>query len=116
MYNYPSVEGFHGGVATTANLLSYTSGTFPPLSQGGQSLVLRTDGQMLNATSARWWPYQVQRKVQWDVVDMTSTIRMGFERNLILLRLDVKNVADRATTVQVELDLDSLWSHEPGAW
>lgn len=116
VYNHPSVEGFHGGVATTANLLSFTGGTFPPLSQGGESLVVRTCGQRLNATSAKWWPYQVQRHVRSGLVNMTSTVRMGFERNLILLRLELENLDARATTVPIELDLDSLWSHESGTW
>ena len=116
VYNYPSVEGFHGGVGTTSNLLSYTGGTFPPLSQGASSLILRLGGKELNATFAKWWPYQVQRNAVAGAVNMTSTIRMGFELPVILLRLDFQNTGDNATTVPLELDLDSLWSYEPGTW
>ena len=116
VYNHPSVEGFHGGVATTANLLSYTGGTFPPLSQGGESLILRMGGKELNASSTKWWPYQVQRNLLAGAVNMTSTMRMGFELNIILLQLDLQNTGGTATTVPLDLELDSLWSYEPGTW
>lgn len=116
VYNHPSVQGFFGGVATTENLLSYTGGTFPPLSQGGESLVLRIDGRQLNATSAKWWPHQVQRNLLHGNFNITSTIRMGFELNVILLQLDVENTGSIAENVELELDLDSFWSYEPGVW
>jgi hypothetical protein len=71
----------------TSNMLSFTDGTFPPASQGGESAVLTINGKNATASHARWFPYQVVRAMAVDGLNVTSVVRMGFERNLVLLQL-----------------------------
>lgn len=115
-YNQPSVEGFHGGVQTTQNIFAFSQGTFPPLSQGGESAILAVDGAKVNADEARCYPYQVVRTSSIDKIKLTSTLRMGFEQNLVLLQLDVTNLGNATVQRTFSIDLNSAWRLEPGTW
>ncbi|KAI9852588.1 MAG: hypothetical protein M1838_000242 [Thelocarpon superellum] len=116
VYNHPSAEGFWGGIATTSNLLSFTSGTFPPFSQGGESAALQLDGEDVNATSAKWYPYQVVRTAAVGTVNITSTVRVGFEKNLVMLRLEMENTGDSNANPALSINLASDWRFQPGSW
>ena len=115
-YSQPSVQGFHGGIQTATNLLSFNQGTFPPLSQGGESLFLRVDGADATAEWAQWYPYQVVRNTKIGPLNITSTVRMGFEQNLIMLKLDIDNPSNAKVQKNMSISLDSSWRLEPGTW
>ena len=116
VYNYPSVEGFWGSIATTANLLSFTDGTLPPLSQGGESAILTVNGEIASSSSSRWYPYQVVRNALVGGLNMTSTVRMGFEKNLVMLQLRIDNLANSSVQPELTVDLNSFWTSESGTW
>ena len=112
----PSVEGFHGGIQTTKNILSFAQGTFPPLSQGGEGALLTVDGENATAKWAKWYPYQVVRNSMIGQLNITSTVRMGFEQNLIMLQLVMDNLGNRTAQSLFALDFGQSWRLEPGTW
>lgn len=49
-------------------------------------------------------------------LNITSTMRMGFEKNLVLMQLDLQNSGNESLTPQLSVDMSSFWRYGPGTW
>ncbi len=116
LLNLPSVNNFHGSLHAGANLLSFTELTFPPLSLGGECARLRLNGVNVQAHESRWYPYQVLRRATVGPLTLQSTLRMGFEQQLVLVELEIANTGRGAADAAVAVDLGGYLRAYPGVW
>ncbi|MPZ84303.1 MAG: hypothetical protein GEV28_29465 [Actinophytocola sp.] len=116
LLNLPSVNNFIGSLHAGSNLLSVTELTFPPLSLGGDCARLTLDGTNVQAHESRWYPYQVLRRATVGTIELRTTLRMGFEQQLVLLELEVTNAGDAATHARVGIELGGYLRAYPGPW
>ena len=49
-------------------------------------------------------------------LNLTSTVRMGFEQNLIMLQLAIENPSDSKVQRNISISLNSAWRLEQGTW
>ncbi|MCF6332345.1 MAG: hypothetical protein L3J11_03595 [Draconibacterium sp.] len=103
--NMPSVNNFHGGLAITKDISSVELLTFPPFVQNKPSCKSFINGEKFNAQYSRWYPYQALRKANYNGVEVTSTTRMVFEKQGVLLHLKFKNSAKQPKNIQFKLQL-----------
>lgn len=116
LLNMPSVNNFHGALHAGTNLLSFLELTFPPLSQGGESCRLALNGVNVQAHESRWHPYQMQRRANVGSLTLQSTVRMGFEQQLVLIELQVCNTGSKPASADIAVALGGYLRSYPGTW
>jgi hypothetical protein len=112
----PSVNNFHGGLKTTADISAIEFLTFPPLSQGGRSGTTYLDEKPILAQESRWHPYQVTRRATQDGLKISSTTRMVFENRGVLIRIEVNNATSQPRSLRLRLDLHGRVRRFDGRW
>jgi hypothetical protein len=116
LLNPPAVSNFHGSAHATANLLSFTELTLPPLSLGGECAALAVNGATVQAQHSRWYPYQVLRRAQVGRLTLESTLRLGFEQPLVLAELAITNTGNGPAEAAVAIELGGYLRSYPGPW
>lgn len=111
--NFPSLTNFIGGLQSTHNVAAFQNFTTPPFSQMGPnrlgwdesltsmrvlcdtmpnwSCKLCIGGKSVMATESKWLPYEIERKVHQNEVDVRSVLRMPFEQEGVLLQVVLEN-------------------------
>jgi len=108
LQNLPAVTSERGSLKIGSNVSSFQLATFPPLSQGGETLQLAVDGQPVQAQQSRWYPYQVSRRGRDADLTVDTNTRMLRDENTILLKITIANTAARARTITLDLTT-STW-------
>jgi hypothetical protein len=116
LLNMPSASNFRGGLHAGWNLLSFLELTFPPLSLGGECAVASVNGVNVQAHESRWYPYQVLRKAVVGGLALQSTVRMGFEQQVVLLELEVTPATRNAAQADIDIALGGYLRSYPGTW
>ncbi|MFD4972083.1 LamG-like jellyroll fold domain-containing protein [Streptomyces sp. NPDC058424] len=116
LLNLPSVNNFHGSLHAGSNLLSFTELTFPPLSLGGDCARLSLNGVNVQAHESKWYPYQVLRRTTVGNLELQTTVRMGFEQQLVLLQLEITNADSGPADARIDIDLGGYLRSYPGPW
>jgi len=116
LLNLPSVNNFRGSLHSGSNVLSFTELTFAPLSTGGDSARLSLNGVNVQAHQSRWYPYQVLRRATVGSLELETTIRMGFEQQLVLLEVEVTNAGSARVQHDLKVDLGGYVRSYPRTW
>ncbi len=119
--NLPSVMNFIGGLQSTPNILAFQFLTLPPHAQTGSitswdesiakvkssdnwSCEILLEDQPLIADEIRWLPYEVQRKVFTDEIEMQSSTRMPVEQKGVFLRLTIENKSSESKEINLSMN------------
>ena len=114
---YPSVTNTCGAIGTTENLTGFHFCNFPPIAQGGDAAVFHLNGKPIEAHSFRWFPYQVERTVLTaNGLELLSTTRLAENGQIVLIRLQVKNVGAQSVTAKFELKHPTGFRKYEGVW
>lgn len=112
----PAVNNFWGGLQTTANLVSFDSLTFAPLSQGGECFRMAAHGAPVQAEQSRWYPHQVMRRGHVGDIVVESTVRMGFEQQVVMIDVSIHNPTKTTVMTPVSVELSAHLREFEGAW
>lgn len=69
---------------------------------------LVVNGKTHKAKRGRWFPYQAVRSSSFDNIEVTTTVRMGFETPKILYRAEVRNNSNQARSIDVAFDVPGI--------
>jgi hypothetical protein len=126
LMNFPSVMNFVGGLQTTENLTGFQNMTFPPYAQGGLKAYsweeglnapkmsedqkeqgdceLLLDGKPIAATTSKWLPYEVRRRVFVGGIELQSFLRLPFEQKGVLQRLVLHNSSSKSRSLVLTMN------------
>jgi len=103
--NMPSVNNFHGGLHVNQDVLSVIWLTFPPYCHLDHTGELTIDGHKPQMAQCRWFPYQVLRKAQVEEVEIETAVRMVFEAQGVLFRIQLQNLGRETRQMNLKIDL-----------
>lgn len=108
LHNLPAVTSERGSLKVGMNVSSFQLASFPPLSQGGETLQLAIDGYSVLAEQSRWYPYQVSRRSTYADLAVDTSTRMLHDHDAILVKITVSNTAAQPRTLTLDLTA-STW-------
>ena len=114
--NWPSVNNFHGGLGVTDDISGVHYLTFAPLTLGGRSATTYIDSKQVLTSESRWYPYQAMRRTSHDGLEITSTTRMAFEDQGVLIRINISNPTEQSRTIKFHLDLTGRMRKSDTRW
>ncbi|MEU3980581.1 hypothetical protein AB0F77_10795 [Streptomyces sp. NPDC026672] len=112
----PSLRNQWGQGHVNGDLTSLSWLAFPPYSGGYHTGVLRIDGSVPAAERLRWAPWGVRRSAVAGALEVTTEVRMAYERSRLLWRLVLRNTTSAPVTAEVEQELLAPFAHSEVDW
>ncbi|MFI5757294.1 laminin G domain-containing protein [Streptomyces sp. NPDC051569] len=112
----PSLRNQWGQGHVNGDLTSLSWLAFPPYSGGYHTGALRVGGSVPAAERLRWAPWGVRRAATAGALEITTDVRMGYERSRLMWRLVVRNTSTTPVTTTLEQELLAPFAHSEVDW
>ena len=110
----PSINAFANSLGTSSDdLFSFGSFIATPFNSGTSLGAFRLNNTVVRPEYHRWTAYEASRRAEYAGLNLSSNIRLGFERPVVLVELQINRTAGGASTeaATVELSLAPLIRH-----
>ena len=87
----PALSCLYGGLSAGRNILSITDFTAPPISQGGEAMILSLDGKAIDAQWSKWSAFEIKRGSTVGSLMLETAVRMLPEAPGVLFEVTITN-------------------------
>lgn len=102
---YPAIGNFRGSVRGSKRL-----GALETQFLAGSKLVkpagtLSVDGSVIFSQKSKWYPYQIVNAATFNGIDLTTTMRLVFEKNAVLMQIGLENKTVNSAIFPISMEL-----------
>jgi len=102
---YPAIGNFYGSVRTSKRLGGLETQFLYGNKLEKPAGTISINGLAIFSQKMKWYPYQIVNKAQFNGVDLTTTMRLVFEKKGVLMQLELENKTDNPVVLPASIEL-----------
>lgn len=104
---YPAIGNFRGSVGSSKCLGGFQTQFLTGSKLAKPAGIVRVNQVVIFSQQSKWYPYQIINKALFDGVELTSTMRLVFEKKGVLMQIELENRTDKSATLPLSIELIS---------
>lgn len=104
---YPAIGNFFGSVRSSKRLGGLETQFLTGSKLAKTAGTLSVNEAIIFSQQSKWYPYQIVNQALINGIDLTTTMRLVFEKKGVLMQIDIENKTDGPAILPVSIELVS---------
>jgi len=102
---YPAIGNFYGSVRSSKRLGAFETQFLYGNKLENPAGTLSLNGTAIFSQKMKWYPYQIVNKALYNGINLTSTMRLVFEKKAVLMQIELENTTANPIILPASIEL-----------